>query len=104
MRIIKDDYPFKFIVEDKIGKTSGKLYQSISLAHTIVANKDATDPKEKYKTEWIGFFDEKDLLKLSKLCQTTYDSVKLERENQKKANKEYAEVAKETPADDLVPF
>lgn len=95
MKIIKDDYPFKFIVEDKIGKTSGKLYQSISLAHTIVANKDATDPKEKYKKEWIGFFDEKDLLKLAKLCQTTYDSVKEERNNQKKVNKEYKDVPME---------
>lgn len=104
MKIIKDDYPFKFIVEDKIGKTSGKLYQSISLAHTVVANKEATDPKEKYKTEWVGFFDEKDLLKLSKLCQTTYDAIKIERENQKKVNKEYTEVAKSNDEDSDIPF
>lgn len=101
MKIITDDYPFKFIIEDKIGKTSGKLYQSISLAHTSVAKKEATDPKEKYKTEWIGFFDEKDLLKLAKLCQTTYDRIKAERSEQKKVNKEYKDVPME---DSDIPF
>ena len=87
MKIIKNDYPFKFIIEDKIGKTSGKLYQSISLGLTSVKDKTAPDPKERYKTDWLGFFDEKDLLKLAKLCQTTYDSIKVERERIKEGEK-----------------
>lgn len=106
MKLLKKDYPFNIIVEDKIGKTSGKMYQSISLGHTVVANKDATDPKEKYKTEWFGFFDEKDLLKLSQLCLSTYEAIREERDKskseQKTVNKEY-ESAGEVQDDDI-PF
>ena len=76
MKLIKKDYPFTIIIEDKLSKSSGKIYQSISIGHTSVKDKGAIDPKEKYKTEWLSFFDEKDLLKLSSLCDNIYRDLK----------------------------
>jgi hypothetical protein len=87
MKILKKDYPFLFLVEDKIGQTSGKLYQSISLGLISVKDKTATNPKDKYKTDFIKFFDEKDLLKLAHLCTSTYDKIKTEREIEKQGEK-----------------
>jgi hypothetical protein len=78
-RIIKKDYPFTVIIEDKIGKTSGKMYQSISLGHTSIKNKEATNPQDKYQTNWFGFFDEKDLLKLANLVNSAYNTLKEQR-------------------------
>lgn len=82
-KIIKKDYPFTVIVEDKIGKNSGKLYQAISVLHTSVKNKDAIDPKEKYETTYFNFFDERDLLKLSSLTENTYTELKKARQADK---------------------
>ena len=82
MKIVENDYPWTFVVEDKIGKTSGKLYQSISLGIKTIKDKNAVDKKDKYKTDWISFFDEKDLLKLAQLCQKTYDNIKSERKKE----------------------
>ena len=91
MKLIKKDYPFTIIIEDKLSK-KGTMYQSISIGHTSVKNKEATDPKEKYSTEWLGFFDEKDLLKLSSLCENTYRDLK------------DAKQKKPTNIDDEIPF
>ena len=109
MKLNNKDYPFTILVEDKIGKTSGKLYQSISIGFTSVKDKNAIDPRSKYKTDFINFFDEKDLLKLAQLCTLTYNKIKSERDIAKQGEKlakgmvksEYDEVPL---ADDDVPF
>lgn len=76
MKIVKKDYPFTVIIEDKIGKNSGRPYQAISVIHTSIKNKDAKDPKEKYESVYFNFFDERDLLKLSSLAENTYIELK----------------------------
>ena len=109
MKINNKDYPFTILVEDKVGKTSGKLYQSISIGHTSVKDKNAIDPKAKYKTDFINFFDEKDLLKLAQLCTLTYNKIKSEREQIKQGEKMakgmYQKEIEEIPlAEDDIPF
>lgn len=111
MKLSSKDYPFIILVEDKISQSSGKLYQAISLGYTSVKNREALDPKEKYKTDFINFFDEKELLKLAELCNNTYTKIRNARElakkeekdeEQKAINKEYDGI-KDIPDDD-VPF
>lgn len=79
MKIVKNDYPFKIIIEDKKSKNTGKEYQAISLAFTE-KNINATCEAEKYKTTYINFFDERDLLKLSSVAENAYTELKEERE------------------------
>ena len=81
MKIVKNDYPFKIIIEDKKSKV-GKGYQSISLAFTE-KNINATCEAEKYKTTFINFFDERDLLKLSSVAEGAYQTLKSEREKER---------------------
>lgn len=81
MKIVKNDYPFKVIIEDKKSKNTGKEYQSISLAFTE-KNINATCEAEKYKTTFINFFDERDLLKLSSVAENAYQTLKAEREKE----------------------
>ena len=82
MKIVKNDYPFKVIIEDKKSKNTGKEYQSISLAFTE-KNINATCEAEKYKTTFINFFDERDLLKLSSVAENAYTELKAEREKER---------------------
>lgn len=82
MKIVKNDYPFKVIIEDKKSKNTGKEYQSISLAFTE-KNINATCEAEKYKTTFINFFDECDLLKLSSVAENAYQTLKAEREKER---------------------
>jgi hypothetical protein len=99
MKILKKDYPFTIMIEDKVGKNSGKMYQSVSVGYTSVKNKDATSPQEKYETKWLNFFDERDLLKLQAVASSAYDAVR---------NEKSKPVAQPTPVvDDLdtgIPF
>lgn len=82
MKIVKNDYPFKVIIEDKKSKNTGKEYQAISLAFTE-KNINATCDAEKYKTTFINFFDERDLLKLSSVAENAYQTLKAEREKER---------------------
>ena len=87
MKIVKEKYPFKVIIEDKIGKTSGKKYQSISIGHTAVKNKDAIDPSEKYETKWFNFFSESDLLTLANTAESAYQELAATRQKERQNNK-----------------
>lgn len=111
MKINCKDYPFIILIEDKLSQKSGKMYQAISVGYTSIKDKDAVITTEKYKTDFINFFDEKDLLKLAELCKNAYTKIrgardlakKEEKEAEQKAvNKEYDEV-RDVPDDDL-PF
>lgn len=82
MKIVKNDFPFKVIIEDKKSKNTGKEYQSISLAFTE-KNINATCDADKYKTTFINFFDERDLLKLSSVAENAYTELKEEREKER---------------------
>lgn len=103
MKLIKKDYPFTIIIEDKLSKSSGKMYQSISIGHTSVKDKGAIDPKEKYKTEWLSFFDEKDLLKLSSLCDNIYRDLK-DNKQSKPRSEPVNDTASYENLDDNLPF
>ena len=86
MKIVKNDYPFKVIIEDKKSKNTGKEYQAISLAFTE-KNNNATCDADKYKTTFINFFDERDLLKLSSVAENAYQTLKSEREKERQMKK-----------------
>lgn len=85
MRIVKKDYPFTIIIEDKIS-SKGNKYQSIGIGYTE-KNPNATCENDKYNTTFINFFDEKDLLKLSSVSENAYRHLKDEREKEKQAQK-----------------
>lgn len=87
VKIIKKDYPWIVRIEDKIGKNSGKPYQAIALGFIEVKDKDAKDPKNKYKTSYFNFFDERDLLKLASAAENSYQRLKYERDKEKEAEK-----------------
>lgn len=106
-KIIKRDYPFTVIIDDKISKKSGKQYQAISIAYTSVKNKDATDTKEKYKTMYFNFFDGVDLLKLSSLCENSYIELTKQRGEERKSKKQettHTSTASVDLPDDDIPF
>ena len=66
MKLKYKNYPFCIIFEDKISKKTNKEYTSISLGIT------SKDQEGKFKTDFINFFDKKDLLVLSSLCENAY--------------------------------
>ena len=94
MKIVKKDDPFSITIEDKLGKISGKMYQSIGVSYTSVKNKDANDPKEKYETTFINFFDEAELLMLSSLAENAYHELNKQREEKRIARKEAEKLAR----------
>lgn len=74
MRVLKKDYPFTVIVEDKKSK-AGKDYKSISIGYTTVVDKEAKNVADRYQTSWFNFIEETNLLKLSSLCENIYQAV-----------------------------
>lgn len=82
MKIKKEKYPFTVTIEDKVGKTSLKPYQSISVSFTQRA-KDWTQENKHYETVWFNFFDEADLLKLGSICETAYQHLAAVRQKEK---------------------
>ena len=111
MKIVKIDYPFTIIVENKVSK-AGNKYLSIGLGITE-KNPNATCDEEKYNTKWFNFIDERDLLKLQAVANGAYLTLKEEQENEKKAQKMTVGMVKpdlpktgpNTPfIDDSVPF
>lgn len=97
LRIVKKDYPWTILVEDKIGKTSGKKYQSIGLCFTE-KNANATCDADKYKSTWISFFDERDLLKLASAAENAYQALKQARELEKAEQKEQSATPAQEPS------
>lgn len=87
MKILKKDYPFAVIIEDKIGKQSMKPYQSISVSFTE-KNIHATGEADKYKTTYFNFFNESDLLALGSLCEASYQQLIAQRQKESEAKKE----------------
>lgn len=103
MKYLKSDYPFTIIYEDKISVNSGKAYTSMSIGLTSVKNREATDPKEKYETKYVNFFDPEALLKLSALCTIAYAEIKEKKSEEKKGNsKPKKEEVKEKVKDEEV--
>lgn len=87
MKLLKKDYPFAVIIEDKIGKQSLKPYQSISVSFTE-KNIHATGENDKYKTTYFNFFNESDLLALASLCESAYQELTAARQKEREAKKE----------------
>lgn len=87
VKIIKKDYPWTVIIEDKVSKKTGKTYQSIGIGFTE-KNAQATCDAEKYKTTWLNLFDEDDLLKGASTFENVYQRLKFERDKEREANKQ----------------
>lgn len=113
VKIVKKDYPWKVIIEDKVSKKTGKTYQSIGIGFTE-KNAQATCDAEKYKTTWLNLFDEDDLLKGASTFENVYQRLKFERDKEREANKQASRQNQPAPAqqpqnaysdlDDDIPF
>jgi len=111
MKIVKKDYPFTIILENKVSK-AGNKYLSIGLG-VAEKNPNATCEADKYNTKWFNFIDEKDLLKLQAVANGAYLALKEEQEKEKQAKKATTGMVKpdlpktdqnETFIDDGIPF
>lgn len=89
MKIYKNDYPWTVIVEDKIGKNSGKPYTDISIGFKE-KNIKATCEADKYKTTWFHFLDEAVLLKGATTFENVYQRIKFERDKEKEKSRQEA--------------
>ena len=77
VKIVKKDYPWTIIVEDKISKNNNH-YVSIGIGFTE-KNPQATCDAEKYKTEWFNLVRLEDLLKLSSNAENVYQQYKFKK-------------------------
>ena len=102
VKIIKKDYPWTVIIEDKVSKKTGKKYQSIGIGFTEKNARETCDA-EKYKTTWLNLFDEDDLLKGASTFENVYQRLKFERDKEREANKQ-ASQNQLAPAEDIPPF
>lgn len=102
LKIVKKDYPWTVLIADKIGKTSGKKYQSIGLCFTE-KNQNATCKDDEYKSTWLSFFDERDLLKLASTAENAYQALKAAREAERAEEKQQAQSAASAPAQTPAP-
>jgi hypothetical protein len=97
LKIVKKDYPWTVLIADKIGKNSGKKYQSIGLRFTE-KNPNATCKDDEYKSTWLSFFDERDLLKLASTAENAYQALKAAREAERAEEKQQAQPSVSAPA------
>lgn len=70
VKIIKKDYPWKIIVEDKISKNQNP-YVSIGIGFTEKDNQAQSEDTQ-YKTKWTNLVRLEDLLKLSSSAENAY--------------------------------
>jgi hypothetical protein len=102
------DYPFSVIYQDKLSNKTGKPYSALSVSFTSILNKEAKDPKDKYKTEYLNFISPEYLLKLGTLCLNAYSQIRnMKAEERAETRGETAPQATAPMPDDLnddVPF
>lgn len=87
MKIMKKDFPWIVIAEDKIGKTSLKPYTDIAIGF-MTKNLNPTSDKDKYITTWVHTVDEDVLLRGSSTFENAYQRIKFERERAKQSEKQ----------------
>lgn len=82
MKIIKKDFPWIVIIEDKIGKSTLKPYTDIAIGF-MKKNPNPTSEKDKYLTDWSHTLDEDVLLRGASTFENAYQRLKFERERDK---------------------
>lgn len=111
MKIVKNDYPWTVIAEEKTSK-AGNPYIDIAIGFKE-KNIKATCDAEKYQTKWSHTVDESVLLKGSSILENVYQQIKAEREKERQMKKQTIGIIKpdlpktdpNTPfIDDSVPF
>lgn len=96
MKLMKKDFPWIVIAEDKIGKTSMKPYTDIAIGF-MMKNLNPTSDKDKYITTWVHTVDEDVLLRGSSTFENAYQRIKFEREREKQADKQPTSQNQQTP-------
>ena len=81
MKIVKNDYPWTVIAEEKTSK-AGNPYIDIAIGFKE-KNIKATCEAEKYQTKWSHTVDESVLLKGASILENVYQQIKTERENER---------------------
>ena len=85
MKILKNDYPWTVIAEEKTSK-AGKPYIDIAIGFKE-KNIKATCDAEKYQTKWSHTVDESVLLKGASILENVYQQIKAEREKERQMKK-----------------
>ena len=81
MKIVKNDYPWTVIAEEKTSK-AGNPYIDIAIGFKE-KNIKATCEAEKYQTKWSHTVDESVLLKGASILENVYKQIKTEREKER---------------------
>jgi hypothetical protein len=81
MKIVKNDYPWTVIAEEKTSK-AGNPYIDIAIGFKE-KNIKATCEAEKYTTKWGHTLDESVLLKGASILENVYQQIKAEREKER---------------------
>lgn len=81
MKIVKNDYPWTVIAEEKTSK-AGNPYIDIAIGFKE-KNIKATCEAEKYQTKWSHTVDESVLLKGASILENVYQQIKTEREKER---------------------
>ena len=81
MKIVKNDYPWTVIAEEKTSK-AGNPYIDIAIGFKE-KNIKATCEAEKYQTKWSHTVDEGVLLKGASILENVYQTLKTEREKER---------------------
>ena len=81
MKIVKNDYPWTVIAEEKTSK-AGNPYIDIAIGFKE-KNIKATCEAEKYQTKWSHTVDESVLLKGASIFDNVYQQIKTEREKER---------------------
>ena len=108
MKIVKNDYPWTVIAEEKTSK-AGNPYIDIAIGFKE-KNIKATCEAEKYQTKWSHTVDESVLLKGASILENVYQQIKSEREKERQMKKQTTGTVKQNlpennqPIDDDIPF
>lgn len=108
VKIIKKDYPWTLIVEDKISKNQNP-YVSIGIGFTEKDNQAQSEDTQ-YKTKWTNLVRLEDLLKLSSSAENVYQQYNFKKEQEKQASRQNQPAQTQQPQnayadlDDDIPF
>lgn len=102
MKIVKTDYPWTVIAEEKTSK-AGNQYIDIAIGFKE-KNIKATCEAEKYQTKWSHTVDESVLLKGSSILENVYQQIKAEREKERLEKKKQTSETAPDPHENMMDY
>lgn len=93
MKLIKKDFPFIVMIEDKISKSTLKPYVDTAIG-IKEKNPNPTSLDDKYIVKWFHLREKEDLLKFASICENAYNN-RIEDEIKEHKEKKEKEAKKE---------